>query len=62
MTSKTSARRGPARLRRLAVAICATAGVVAVALPATTAEAATPAGRHHHGPSFAGGVWGGYVA
>jgi hypothetical protein len=35
---------------------------VAVALPATAADAATPASRHHHAVSFAGGLWGGYVA
>ena len=65
------------RLRPLAALICAAAGAAVSVLPATaTAAAAAPAAshavptaafaphanRHHHSPSFAGGVWGGYVA
>ncbi|WP_243638952.1 G1 family glutamic endopeptidase [Streptacidiphilus pinicola] len=48
------------RLPRLAAVICASTGAVVLALPAT-ADAAQVS-RHHHSTSFAGGVWGGYVA
>lgn len=57
MSSMTSA-----RPRRLAVALCAAATVAVVALPATAAQAAATAGHHRHRTTFAGGVWGGYVA
>jgi hypothetical protein len=57
------------RLRLLAAVISATTGAVVLALPATahaaaqtgSADSAAHAARHHH-TSFAGGVWGGYVA